>query len=347
MFKKASIAKRISILVVAAACAVVAVSALCGCSIQTETEVKSNLVPKVEAGSTLTEGTLTVGINAANSPYGGTNNSKEIVGLDVDIAAALADELGCKLKVVDVNSNGRAALTDKQVDIVLGLTKSGNSTAVVYSPAYINDGTSLFCLEANKPASIAEVTKPEGKVLVQAGTASAYAVQSVLGIESLDPKQTMDEAFKALAAGEQTYLAADAVIGDYFARNYENMVRVDYLSADSVTPIYAVTLADNASLTTTVDEAMSAITQNGVLRVIAAKWLGTQANALLPGQVDISQLPTSAFGVKEEKKESKKDDKEESKQADEAADEGAAEEGGADNGEEAAADAGQGEQAGE
>ncbi len=294
MFEGAIRNSKLIALSMSLAIAVVAFGVLSGC--QSETEFKRELTPQIASEATITEGTLTVGVNASNSPYGGTNASGETVGLDVDVAAAIADELGLKLQIVDVNSNGRAALSNKQVDIALGLTKSGSSKSVTYSPAYVNDGASLFCLAENAPSKLSEVQSSEGKVLVQANTAAAYTAQEALGASAIRATSTMQEAFEALVAGEEKYLVADAVIGDYFARNYEGVQRVNFISSENVTPIYAVTLTDNSELTSAVSGAFGTITQNGVLKVVSSKWLGTQAMDLLPGQVDIETLPDTAFG---------------------------------------------------
>lgn len=294
MVSKRTKSKGIIAAIVTVALAVSTVAALTGC--QTETEVQSNLTPQLQGGTTITDGTLTVGVNASNSPYAGVNSNNETVGFDVDVAAAIADELGMKLQIVDVNSNGRSALSNGQVDVAMGVTKSGNADTVTYTPAYINDGASLFCLEANRPVSVSDIDTTNSKILVQGETTAAYTVQAALGAEAVQATSTMQEAFDALESGEQKYLVADAVIGSYFARNYSDVVRVDFLSADSVTPMYAITLTANSEVSATVSNALNTITQNGVLRVIEAKWLGTQGEALLPGQVDISTLPKTSFG---------------------------------------------------
>ena len=135
------------------------------------------------------------------------------------------------------------------------------------------------------------------KVIVQGETAAAYEVQEALGSDSIQACSTMQEAFEALERGNQKFLVADAVIGDYFARNYSDAVRVGFLSSNAVAPIYAVTLTSNSEVSSKVSQAIDTITQNGVLRVIMAKWLGSDASTLLPGQVDISKLPSTSFGV--------------------------------------------------
>jgi polar amino acid transport system substrate-binding protein len=300
-------AKKRSILasVVAMASAVAVLFVLSGCSlsipsVQTNTEVDNQLTPKVSEGATMSKGVLTVGINASNSPYGGTNLDNETVGLDVDVAAALADELGLQLQIVDVNSNGRSAVTNNRVDVALGMTKSGNVNATTYTSAYINDGIALFTLADKAPASLAEVAKQvkdgKAKVLVQTNTAAAYAVQEALGDKATENTDDINAAFKALAEGKQPYLVASAVVGNYVATQYPTVSCYGHIGAEFVTPVYAVTLTENAELTKAVSDAMNTISQNGVLRVIVSKWVGSAGLSLMPGKTDLSTLPDKAFG---------------------------------------------------
>lgn len=290
----------LAIIVALCAC-MLAMCGLCACDIQTNKEVNAELTPKIDASATISEGVLTVGINTSNSPYGGTNSSNQTVGIDVDVAAAIAQELGLKMQIVDVGSSGRFALINKQVDVALGLTKSGTSDAISYSDAYITDGPSLFCLSTNKPVSIEDVATQvnagTAKILVQADTTAATKVQDLLGVDKVVAQPTMQSAFDALSNGEEKYLVADAVIGDYFARNYSDVIRMGYLGADCVTPLYAVTLSQNSTLSNAVNSAVTTINGNGIMRVILAKWLGEDGETLLPGNTETTSLPAKAFGL--------------------------------------------------
>ena len=301
MFTRQTKNKGICITVMAICACMCALCGLSACQIQTNTQVNTNLTPKIDGKATMHEGVLTVGINTSNSPYGGTNSDKETVGLDVDVAAAIAQELGLKLQIVDVEASGRNALTNSQIDVALGLTKSGTSDKISYSDSYISDGPSLFCLSGNKPESIqavaSEASDGSAKILVQADTTSAMKVQESIGADKVVAMPTLQAAFDALAKGEQKYLVTDAAIGDYFARSYSNIVRMDYLGADCVSPIYAVTLSQNTALSSGVNAAVRTLNTNGVIRVIVAKWLGEDGKTLLSSKVDISKLPAKAFGL--------------------------------------------------
>lgn len=286
--------------VLAATLCVTASALLCGCSqVQGALGLVSNSDPSVQlatslpAGSTVEDGVLTVGINAGKSPYGGTNANGETIGFDVDVAAALADELGCKVKVVDVETDGKSAVTDGTVDVAMSAMKSGSSKELSYTSAYINDGTSLFCLVKNMPDKVGSVDLSKEKVLVQDSSTAAYEVQDVLGVDFVTTVQTMQEAFEALENEESTYFIADAVVGDYYSRDYPDIVRVDFLSANDVSPVYMVTSSSNKELTSAVTAAVDAMSSNGSLGVVASKWLGNQGATLLPGALDVKSLPAT------------------------------------------------------
>lgn len=274
---------------------------LSACQLQRNTEVQSDLTPKVSESATITPGVLTVGVNTNNSPYGGTDSNNQTVGVDVDVAAAIADELGLTMQIVDVGSSGRYALSNKQVDVSMGLTKSGTGDTISYSEPYLTDGLSLFCLSSNKPVSIEDVAAQANagtaKILVQAESAAASKVQELLGIDKIVAMPSLQAAFDALSKGEELYLVTDAVVGDYFAKNYDNVIRMGFLGADCITPMYAVTLASSSEISTGVNNALETISANGVMRVIAMKWLGPDGDTLLNGKTDPSALPAKAFGL--------------------------------------------------
>ena len=256
----------------------------------------TTLTPTLADSATLESGVLTVGVNASNTPFGGLNTSNEIIGFDVDLAAALADELGLELDVVDVGSNGRSALDNGQVDVVMGSSKSGSDVTVSYSDAYINDGASLFCLSGNEPESMQDITGQDDAIIVLGESSSASTVQEALGVDAVEAYASMQDAFDALESGEHAYLVTDAVIGSYFSRDYDDIVRVDFVGADTVVPMYALTLTENEELTEAVSAALETVSENGVLRVVESKWLGDDGEALLGSSVDTSTLPQTAFG---------------------------------------------------
>ncbi len=282
---------------VVAACALlcVAACALPACR-QLPSTPEAQPTSALGSNATISAGTLTVGVNASKSPYGGSNSAGEVVGLDVDLAAALADALGLKVKVVDVKDEGAKKLEAKEVDVALGMAKTAGNDAISYSKAYLNDGSALFMTKDKAKSDVASVdfTNLNGKkVLVQSSSAAATEVQEALGLASTSVMATVGDGFDALNKGTSDYFVADAAAGDYFARDYDGIVNVGFLSSTSVRPVYAATLSAGSELGDAVAKALDSLVSNGTMRLFADKWLGTQGEALLPGKTDMSTLPDS------------------------------------------------------
>ena len=75
---------------------------------------------------TVTEGVLTMSTNAAFPPYESTDDSGNVVGIDADIAAAIAEKLGLKLQIDDMDfDSALVAVQNDAADVVLaGLSYS-------------------------------------------------------------------------------------------------------------------------------------------------------------------------------------------------------------------------------
>ena len=103
--------RRILVMAAAAALACMAL-ALCGCngSNNYQPSLKEATVAPPVIGE---EGTLRVGVNTENPPLAGMGSGK-IIGIDVDIASAIADELGLKVSIVDVGSDPASFIADRK-----------------------------------------------------------------------------------------------------------------------------------------------------------------------------------------------------------------------------------------
>ena len=99
--------------VLMAATMLVGVMALTGCGGDTTEPTTDEANNQSEPASTtatdlktVTEGVLTMSTNAAFPPYESTDDSGNVVGIDADIAAAIAEKLGLKLQIDDMDFDG-------------------------------------------------------------------------------------------------------------------------------------------------------------------------------------------------------------------------------------------------
>lgn len=267
--------KRLRSLVAVSAVALVMAFVLSGCSSIEGLLNKTPYEPKgkdpvVVAPTIGEDGVLRVGVDTSNPPLAGMNNSGKIIGIDVDLAAALADEFGLKVSIVDVGSDPAGALKEGKVDIVMGVDKADAGDDFWVSDAYLPTGIALFSLEEGAAVPVAG----DGSTFAaQISSKSAWAITNEFGDDVLISSTTLKDAFTSLSNGEVKYVAADAVVGLYAART-ENLDV--YISAMLLAPSgYSIGVAtDNTELQKLVGEAVKKLSGNGVVGVIEMKWLG-------------------------------------------------------------------------
>lgn len=278
--------KRSFVAVAFAALLAVGLFGLAGCtgSGTYQPELKSAEVAPPVIGE---EGTLRVGVNTENPPLAGMGSGK-IIGIDVDIAAALADELGLKLSVVDVGSDPAGALANGTVDVVLGIDDSASDGDFWRSASYLPTGIALFALspDAGIPTQDSGAT-----FAAQVSSKSAWAVSNGFGESSLTPTDSLKEAFEALEAGSVQYVAADAVIGLYAAHGQGLDVSIVAMLMSPTGYCMGVS-NENVDLQTAAGDVLARLVSDGTINVIERKWLGT--TVALGDLTVVSDLTASA-----------------------------------------------------
>lgn len=261
-------------------CACALAFALTGCASEEDPapELKS---PTIEPPAIEKAGTLAVGVDTSKSPLAGTGNDGRIIGINVDIAAALADELGLAVEIVDVGSATTTALEDGEVDIVMGIDSSDPSNELWLSQEYLPTGVALFALTSSKaaiPAAGDDVT-----IAAQVSSKSAWAVGNEFGEEALDSSSDLSTAFANLQSGAVDYVASDAIIGMYAANRQGLDVEVIALM-DSPSGYCIAISNENLELQAAIAEALKALSNRGIIAIIEDKWLGAEVELANVGQ---------------------------------------------------------------
>ena len=255
----------------AVACMAALLVVLTGCSSQ-QSYTPPEKTPRCPRRPSAKDGTLRVGVNTDNQPLAGQpSSSSKIVGIDVDVAAALADSFGLKLEVVNVGSDAESALKEGTVDIVMGIDKSDSGTSFWKSDAYLPTAVALFSAPSNTqvPTNVVET-----KIAAQVSSKSAWAVTNEFDKATFSTTDDLKSAFAELASGQVQYVAADAIIGTYAAHSAGDDVHIVALMQQAGG--YGVGVSDaNTDLKQAVSEALATLTGNGTIGVIETKWLGT------------------------------------------------------------------------
>jgi polar amino acid transport system substrate-binding protein len=130
----------------------------------TPSEPEIVLEPVVEPPVIGEAGMLRAGVDMEYPPFAGTDKGRE-AGLDIDVASALATELGLDLKTVDVKpSEAATALADGSVDVVLSVPFSEESlVSASLAGTYATNGPGFFIsVEDTSAAGSAEDTGSAG-----------------------------------------------------------------------------------------------------------------------------------------------------------------------------------------
>lgn len=250
--------------------------ALCGCT--GEYDPDASMKEQAIDASALKDGeTLHVGVDASSYPMAGESKGR-MSGLNVDIAAAIAQELGVKVEFVDVGMDGIEALSGDEVDMVMGIETADAKDQCWASDAYGPSGITLFSMDAG-----AALPKKSDDLTISAQTASmsAWLAGNIYGEGSVMAEDDLRDAFQDLSDGNAQYAAADAIVGAYIVNKTgidAHMVGL-LQKADG----YCIGVEeDNEALQQAVTQALSTIEGNGVLDVIMLRWTG--------GPVDVSDL---------------------------------------------------------
>lgn len=255
----------ITCLIMACLCA-----CLVGCDSQTYTPTSKEQT--VSAAALGKSDTLRVGVNASSAPLAGqTSSSSRIVGIDVDVAAYLADQMGLKVEVIDVGNDPSSALSNGTVDIVLGVDASETEADYWRSGSYISTGVALFSA-ADETAIPAVDSSP--KIAAQASSKSSWRVTNLFGDDSLVTQSDLKSAFETISKGEARYVAADAVIGTYVSYSNDYNDKVIALLQDPSGYCAAVS-SNNTELQSALSAAMDKLVNGGMMSIIETKWLGS------------------------------------------------------------------------
>ena len=252
-------------------CALVACMGLALVGCQSQEYKPEDKSPTVSSSALGADGTLRVGVNASSAPLAGqTSSSSRIVGIDVDVAAYLADQLGCKVEIVDVGNDPETALSEGRVDIVLGVDASDDSATYWRSAPYLQTGVALF---GTASESAVPTTDSAPKIAAQASSKSSWRVTNLFGDDSLVVQSDLKSAFDALSSGSARYAAADAVIGTYVSHSNNYGAKIVALLQDPSG--YCAAVSDkNTELQGAVSTAIDKLVNGGAMDIIEMKWLG-------------------------------------------------------------------------
>lgn len=225
---------------------------------------------EAEAAEETAGGTLVMGTNAEFPPYE-YYEGQEVVGIDAEMAAAVAEKLGMELKIEDMAFDSLIpALSSGKVDIVAaGMTVTEDRLKNVnFSDSYATATQAIIVKEGSEIASADDLTGK--KIGVQLGTTGDIYASDVEGATIEQYNKGM-EAVMALSQDKLDAVIIDNEPAKVFVSEVEGL---QILDEAFVTEEYAIAIAkDNDELVEKVNAALAELTADGTLQTIVDKYI--------------------------------------------------------------------------
>lgn len=226
-----------------------------------------------EAGevTTVTEGILTMGTNAAFPPYE-YYEGDTVVGIDAEIAQAIAEKLGLSLEIVDMDFNSIiTAVQSGKVDVgIAGMTVEPDRLENVdFTDSY---ATGVQVVIVTEDSDIASVDDLEGKLIgTQEGTTGWSYCSEDYGDDMVIPYTNGATAVQALLDGKVDCVVIDQQPALSFVEANEGLkiLETEYAVED-----YAIAVSkDNTALRDAINTALNELIEDGTVQGILDKYI--------------------------------------------------------------------------
>ncbi len=237
-----------------------------------ETASTEGAAGEAAAVTTVTEGVLTMSTNAAFPPYEMTADDGSFEGIDIEVAAAIADKLGLELQVDDMDFDAAllAAQTGKSDMVMAGVTVTEDRQTVMdFSDTYAN-GIQVVIVPGD--SAIATIDDLQGKMIgVQRGTTGDTYCSDDFGEDNVIKYDNGLTAVQALMNGQVDAVVIDNAPAQEFVEANPGLKILDTEYANEE---YAIGVAKgNTQLLDAINGALAELTEDGTIQSIVNKYI--------------------------------------------------------------------------
>ncbi|MFJ2864613.1 ABC transporter substrate-binding protein [Kitasatospora sp. NPDC087314] len=234
-------------------------------------------------------GKLVVGSDASYAPDEFKDDSGKVIGMDVDLANAIAAKLGLK---ADVQDSGFTAIIPgiQSNKFQLGMssfTDNKEREQIVDMVTYFNSGSAVAVKKGN-PDKVDPNDLCGKKVAVQTGTTQADEIKDTRNPECAkagkpgiqndgDKFDLQTDVTNAVVSGRDQALMADSQVVDYAIK--QSGGQLEKLGSTYGVAPYGVAVAKGSKLTPAIQGAVQSLIDDGTYKQILTKW-GVDAGAL-------------------------------------------------------------------
>ena len=222
--------------------------------------------------TTVTPGKLTMSTNAAFPPYESTDDNGNFVGIDIDVAAAIAEKLGLELQVDDMDFDAAllAAQNGKSDMVMAGVTVTEDRQLVMdFSDSYATGIQSIIVKEDSDIASPDDLA--DKMIGTQRGTTGYIYCSDDFGDEHVTPYDNGLTAVQALVNGQVDAVVIDNAPAKEFVEANPGLKILDTAYAEED---YAIGVAKgNTAMLNAINGALEELKNDGTLQAIVDKYI--------------------------------------------------------------------------
>lgn len=222
--------------------------------------------------------TLIMGTEASFKPFEFTDENNEPIGFDIDLARAVAEEMGLELDVRDQPFDGLiGALQANQIDMIVAgmtITEERKQTVAFSNPYYNAKQAVIVRAGETRVTSVEDLANLN--IAVQMGTTGAAKAEEIKGTAddtSLKQYEKVNEAFMELTNGRVDAVIIDAPVGASYMKQFEGLEVVEEIAFEDEQFGIAVR-KDDEKLLNDVNTALDNIMSSGKYDELIQKWFG-------------------------------------------------------------------------
>ena len=241
-----------------------------------ESEAAESTTDAVDAEiQTVNPGKLTMSTNAAFPPYEMTTDDGGFEGIDVEIAEAIAAELGLELQIDDMDFDAAllAAQEGKSDMVMAGVTVNEERMKVMnFSNPY---STGVQVIIVPEDSEIATVDDLAGHMIgTQRGTTGNIYCEDDFGAENVTTYDNGLTAVQALNNGQVDCVVIDSAPAQEFVKANPGLKILD---TEYVTEDYAIGISkENTALLDAVNAALAKLQADGTVQAIVDKYISAE-----------------------------------------------------------------------
>ena len=222
--------------------------------------------------TTVTPGKLTMSTNAAFPPYESTDDNGNFVGIDIDVATAIAEKLGLELQVDDMDFDAAllAAQNGKSDLVMAGVTVTEDRQLVMdFSDSYATGIQSIIVKEDSDVATPDDLA--DKMIGTQRGTTGYNYCSDDFGDEHVTPYDDGLTAVQALVNGQVDAVVIDNAPAKEFVAANPGLKILDTAYAEED---YAIGVAKgNTAMLDAINGALEELKNDGTLQAIIDKYI--------------------------------------------------------------------------